>query len=204
MQKLTLLLLVFLGSYACKQKDDCTPAPVPNPPNLINAKIGDTWTYKFTDSLDKVQKTIDTVKVTVIGNTLLQPKNISAQMWLHQYKTKSDTLFVATIQDTVLFFNYRLPCYDQKIINPFVTGSTWSSCDGGDSNALGIETMTVNNVSYDNLYHLNHYSDAVNSRGESNMWIDKRIGIVKKQMNSIDFGFKTVKKWELLTYNIQP
>lgn len=206
-----LLIAFILFSFSDKRKNGVLKFSKEVFPN----EVGDHWTYRFNGYGSSGH---DSIRVDIIGKLRLQ-NGENAKIWLYSFPNGTDTNYVATKKDTVIFFNKNaagcdsctttLPTEKTRYIFPLRINKSWvAKIEYADTlKVISASTISVpcgnlpNTFMLVNMPNRSHFIG--NFRKTDTTWITPHIGISKNFQREYQMGQALGNgTWELLSYNI--
>jgi hypothetical protein len=158
-------------------------------------EIGFQFTYSLVDSF--INLAYDTVTVIVKGDTIL-PNNKLATIWEFDYSAYTDTFYVTTCGDTLMFYSrWDFQTARTAYIFPIEVGKEWRGDVAIDTSRVidkGIVVVPAGN--FQKGYRLHETWFGFNDFGDITTWLVPKVGIVK--MDRIEYMIN--QKWELIDY----
>jgi hypothetical protein len=157
-------------------------------------KVGDHWAYKFNGYGTSENNSNDSISIDVIGQLFL-PDGQKAGIWLFSFPNGTDTNYVESKKDTIIFFNKysnycdscagMMPVEKVRYVFPLHTNNAWvSNYDFADTiKVLSVSTLSVPYGDLPNTYQLTNMPNRShfigNFRRTDTIWITPHIGISK-------------------------
>lgn len=163
--------------------------------------IGNTLTYNVTDS---IRNTTINITVSVAGRTTMDNGEPVA-IWTYSSSYGIDTSYVLTNKDSVVFYGNRSTNVSKISIRdiyrfPMTVGARWRVSFSGDTTTvISKNSISVNSVTYNNVFLLHEHGRSHNYTISKNQWFVPKIGLIK--MDYITLGVN--QHWELTSYHIK-
>jgi len=190
--------VVLLAGSGCES----TTSSVPNitySKEYFPNKPGDQWVYNVYDS---VLNTQEIVTVRVIGTKELPDKNV-AKVWLFEYPDVTDTSYVVTLKDTILFYAPDLISIDHVYLTPLRVGSTWTG--GWTNDQYAVQTsgsVIVNTMRFDSAYEIKETAHSLNFFRKKDEWFVPGLGMVERNWYEYNLSPPENKVWKLKSSNL--
>lgn len=193
-----LLILSILITACEKESQEIQPTNNRQIAHFPN-EIGDYWEYEV---LDRYQNQISYVKVSVIGDTIIQSDTF--KIWEYTGHSRFDIEFVKANSDSALVYdneNFELMI---KYLYPASQYEKWRMHPSFDTAYfIGIDTLLIDSNQYEAeivAYGFNSFN-YIYSEANS---IQKQIGIVKRTLREYNLWPSLYEEWLLIDSNLLP
>lgn len=198
MKRLMIIVSVFACLFYSCEEDN--PNDLNNDPGYFPNSVGSYWVYERYDSL---AEKLDTVTVSITGDTLHYGKNY--KIWEYVYSFGIDTLFVIQNNDTVIFYMPWVDWIYQVYILPFETGNTWANPDFFEDSSFvsDKQDITIDGIKYHDVYIIDRKASGPNENLTEKIWIKPKAGLLKLERIHFSLGPYKNETWKLIEKSIQ-
>ncbi|MGH2648729.1 MAG: hypothetical protein ACRDE8_14225 [Ginsengibacter sp.] len=206
MKPILLYSIAILLTSGCTKRSNCNGGNMGSTDAFPN-KVGDTWVYKVSDTLDNGNiRTVSQYNMNVsITGTVTLPGGIMATTWVYDYLNTADTNYVYQTGDTIKFLDATKSYPVRQYIIPIMLHNSWQYIPGvSDVTIIEQGNISVGGNNFPNAFHLNGSAGLPDAIFEIDEWIENNVGVVKRYINPSGelIIVKHYISWSLISYHL--